>query len=89
MTATAKAAAGPDKGDFDESLSYQKADVVKDVDGKKYAATSDVGPSATHPKDDTGLLGNWRLAEQKDSAVVAAFVLATGKSQLSGASLIR
>ena len=62
--------------------------MVKDDDGKKYVATKDLAPSTTHPKNDTGLLGNWSKAEEKDTAVVAAFVLATASSRVTGTSSV-
>src|SRR5262249_7508294 len=90
VTATAKAAAGPDKGNFDETLAYKKGDVVTDTDGKRYAATSDVAASTTHPKDDTSLLSGHRTeAKDSDAAIAATFVLALSKSQLSGTSWIK
>src|SRR5205823_3380197 len=63
VRATAKAAAGADRGDFSTGTAYTKGDLVKDIDGKKYAATKDVAASSTHPKDDTGLLGKWTEAK--------------------------
>ena len=45
-------------------------------------------PSTTHPKDDTGLLDAWTEAKSKNASVAATFVLALGKSQLSGTSWI-
>jgi hypothetical protein len=89
VTAKATAGAGADKGDWVSGSNYTKGDVVKDTaDGKKYAATSDILNSTTAPHDDDGLLGKWTKAEQKDSSVVASFVLATSKTQLSDTSSI-
>src|SRR5262249_29135492 len=90
VTATSKAAAGPDKGHFDPTLAYHKGAVGTDTDGKRYAASSDVAASTTHPKDDTSLLtGHWSEAKDSDAAVAATFVLALSKSQLSGTSSIK
>ncbi|HEX4526420.1 MAG TPA: hypothetical protein VH108_06715, partial [Gaiellaceae bacterium] len=90
VTASGKASAGtsPDKGAFDTSTFYSQGDVVTDTDGKQYIATSDVAASSTHPKDDTGLFGNWKALSDSDAAVAATFVLALGQSQLSGTSFI-
>ena len=92
VTAAARAAAGPNKGNWNGTVDgYSKGDVVTDTDGKKYAATDDfiaANLSNPHPKDDTGLLGKWTLAEQKDSSVALASVIAFGKTRLSGTSVI-
>ena len=88
VTATASAAPGNLIGAWVSGTDYTKGDIVTDDDGLKYAATKDIVNSTTQPKNDTGLLGAWTKAEQKDSAVVAAFVLALAKSHLSGTGTI-
>ena len=89
VTATANAAGGPFKGDWVSGTNYTKGDIVLDTsDSTRYAATSDITPSTTAPSADSGLLGKWRKAEQKDSSVIAAFVLAIAKTRLTGTSAI-
>ena len=89
VTATANAAGGPFKGNWVSGTNYTKGDIVLDTtDSTRYAATSDITPSTTAPNADSGLLGKWRKAEQKDSSVIAAFVLALAKTRLSGTSAI-
>ena len=89
VTATANAAAGPDKGDWVSGTNYTKGDVVTDTfDSKRYAATKDITPSTTAPHSDSGVLGAWTEATSHDSSIAATFVLASGKSQLSGKSSI-
>ena len=84
VTATANAAGGPFKGNWVSGTNYTKGDIVLDTtDSTRYAATSDITPSTTAPNADSGLLGKWRKAEQKDSSVIAAFVLALAKTRLS------
>ena len=88
-TASASAKAGPDLGAFSTGTFYKKGDVVTDTDNKRYAATSDVAPSSTHPKDDTNLLtGHWTEAKDHDSSAAATFVLALATSRLTGSSWI-
>ncbi|MHB1244386.1 MAG: beta strand repeat-containing protein, partial [Gaiellaceae bacterium] len=89
VTASARAASGPDKGNWVSGTAYTKGDVVTDTtDSKKYAATKDMASSTTAPSGDTGLLGNWAEAEQKDASVVAVSVIAIGTSKLSDTSTI-
>ncbi|HEX5588659.1 MAG TPA: hypothetical protein VFX65_00020, partial [Candidatus Limnocylindrales bacterium] len=92
VTATANAAAGPDKGAWVAGTGYSKGDVVKGSDDKRYAATKDiVAGSADSNKDPVGnhgLLDPWTEAKDHDASVAATFVLAIGRSQLSGTSSI-
>ena len=91
LTATGKAAAGPDKGDWASGTGYAKGDVVMASDGKRYAATKDIVASSgddVDPATHNSLLDPWTEAKSKNASVAATFVLAFGKSQLSGTSWI-
>ena len=69
---TATANATPIKGTWSASTAYLKNDVVIDsTDGKRYSATSNVGPSATPPSSDSGQLGRREQPRLGDRSVDA------------------